>query len=88
MDEPRHWADVIADNVAAKKHTIATGITPSGEIHIGNMREVVTADAAYRALCDAGIDAELIYIADTLDLPVRGLRELCRALPDAVSRIA
>jgi lysyl-tRNA synthetase class 1 len=70
MDESRHWADVIADNVAAKKHIIATGITPSGEIHIGNMREVVTADAAYRALCDAGIDAELIYIADTLD-PLR-----------------
>ncbi|MEA2004083.1 MAG: lysine--tRNA ligase, partial [archaeon] len=70
MDESRHWADVIADNVTAKKHIIATGITPSGEIHIGNMREVVTADAAYRALCDAGIDAELIYIADTLD-PLR-----------------
>lgn len=70
MDESKHWADVIADNVAAKKHIIATGITPSGEIHIGNMREVVTADAAYRALCDAGIDAELIYIADTLD-PLR-----------------
>ncbi|KAF5415987.1 MAG: Lysine--tRNA ligase [Candidatus Methanogaster sp.] len=70
MDESRHWADVIADNVATKKHVIATGITPSGEIHIGNMREVVTADAAYRALCDAGIGAELIYIADTLD-PLR-----------------
>jgi len=70
MDESRHWADVIADKVAAKKHIIATGITPSGEIHIGNMREVVTADAAYRALRDAGIDAELIYIADTLD-PLR-----------------
>ncbi|MEA1869715.1 MAG: lysine--tRNA ligase [Euryarchaeota archaeon] len=70
MDESRHWADVIADSVATKKHIIATGITPSGEIHIGNMREVVTADAAYRALLDAGIDAELIYIADTLD-PLR-----------------
>jgi len=72
MGESRHWADVLCENVTAigRKHTIATGITPSGEIHIGNLREVLTADAAYRALCDAGIDAELIYIADTLD-PLR-----------------
>ena len=72
MDEPRHWADVIADNVAAtrERHIIATGITPSGSIHIGNLREVLTADAAYRALCDAGADAELIYIGDTFD-PLR-----------------
>ncbi|MCK4811319.1 MAG: lysine--tRNA ligase, partial [Methanosarcinales archaeon] len=72
MDEPRHWADVIADNVAAtrERHIIATGITPSGSIHIGNLREVLTADGAYRALCDAGADAELIYIGDTFD-PLR-----------------
>jgi lysyl-tRNA synthetase class 1 len=72
MDESRHWADVIADNVAAtrEKHIIATGITPSGSIHIGNLREVLTADGAYRALCDAGVDAELIYIGDTFD-PLR-----------------
>lgn len=72
MDETRHWADVIADNVAAtrERHIIATGITPSGSIHIGNLREVLTADGAYRALCDAGADAELIYIGDTFD-PLR-----------------
>jgi lysyl-tRNA synthetase class 1 len=72
MDETRHWADVIADNVAAtgEGHIIATGITPSGNIHIGNLREVMTADGAYRALGDAGADAELIYIGDTFD-PLR-----------------
>jgi lysyl-tRNA synthetase class 1 len=71
-DETIHWADVIAENVLAKgrKHTVASGITPSGAIHIGNMREVVTADAVYRALADKGADARLIYIADTYD-PLR-----------------
>ena len=83
MDGSRHWADVIADNVTAirKKHIIATGITPSGNIHIGNLREVVTADAAYRALCDAGIDAKLIYIADTFD----PLRKVYPFLPEDYS---
>jgi lysyl-tRNA synthetase class 1 len=72
MNETIHWADVIAEDVLERgnKHTVASGITPSGAIHIGNMREVVTADAAYRALKDKGADVRLIYIADTLD-PLR-----------------
>jgi Lysyl-tRNA synthetase (class I) len=52
------------------KNVIATGITPSGDIHIGNMREVLTGDMIYRALVDRGKDAELVYIADTFD-PLR-----------------
>lgn len=72
MNETIHWADVIAEDVLARgiKHTVASGITPSGAIHIGNMREVVTADAVYRALRDKGADVRLIYIADTYD-PLR-----------------
>jgi lysyl-tRNA synthetase class 1 len=71
-EETIHWADVIAEDVLGrgKKHTVASGITPSGAIHIGNMREVVTADAIYRALADKGADVRLIYIADTYD-PLR-----------------
>jgi len=71
-NETIHWADVIAENALTrgKKHTVASGITPSGAIHIGNMREVVTADAVFRALKDKGEDVRLIYIADTLD-PLR-----------------
>jgi lysyl-tRNA synthetase class 1 len=71
-NETIHWADVIAENALSrgKKHTVASGITPSGAIHIGNMREVVTADAVFRALKDKGADVRLIYIADTLD-PLR-----------------
>jgi len=64
-----HWADVIAQSVSGDQ-VIATGITPSGNIHIGNMREVVTADAVLRAINDFGKEARLIYIADTFD-PLR-----------------
>jgi lysyl-tRNA synthetase class 1 len=72
MAEIRHWADVTAEEVLEKgnSHLVASGITPSGHIHIGNMREVVTADAVYRTLADRGADARLIYIADTFD-PLR-----------------
>lgn len=72
MAETVHWADVVASEALKRgnKHIVASGITPSGNIHIGNMREVVTADAAYRALLDAGCEAELLYIADTYD-PLR-----------------
>ena len=66
-----HWADVVALSLLDKgPQTVASGITPSGHIHIGNMREVVTADAIYRALLDRGVNARLLYIADTYD-PLR-----------------
>ncbi|MDH7506734.1 MAG: lysine--tRNA ligase [Candidatus Thermoplasmatota archaeon] len=67
-----HWADVLAERLLKKsnKHVLATGITPSGPIHIGNMREILTSDAVYRCLIDKGGDAELIYVADDFD-PLR-----------------
>ncbi|HIP62723.1 MAG TPA: lysine--tRNA ligase, partial [Archaeoglobus profundus] len=67
-----HWADVIAEDLLKRgnKHTIATGITPSGHIHIGNLREMLTADAVRRAVIDKGGEAEIIFVADTFD-PLR-----------------
>jgi len=74
MTEIRHWADVIAEDALNlhKNNIIATGITPSGHIHIGNMREVVTADAVYKALLKQAPDSEtkFYYIADNYD-PLR-----------------
>lgn len=69
-----HWADVVAEKLAkkGKKHVLATAITPSGPIHVGNLREIMTTEAIYRALKDRGVDAELIYIGDTFD-PLRKL---------------
>jgi lysyl-tRNA synthetase, class I len=67
-----HWADVIAKQLykKGKKHVLATGITPSGPIHIGNMREILTTDAIYRCLIDLGADVEFIFVADDYD-PLR-----------------
>ncbi len=64
-----HWADKIAKELLDKKeeHIIATGITPSGPIHIGNVREIITADAIHTAF---GKDSEILYIGDTFD-PLR-----------------
>jgi lysyl-tRNA synthetase class 1 len=69
----RHWADLLADDIISqrgRRHVVNTGITPSGEIHVGNMREVVTADAIHRVLAERGDASQLLYIADTYD-PLR-----------------
>lgn len=70
--EPRHWADAAADGVVAsgRPAVVSSGISPSGQIHIGNMREVLTADAVYRALLDRGLPARFNYVCDNLD-PLR-----------------
>ena len=67
-----HWADVLADKLLKKQknHVLATGITPSGPIHIGNMREILTTDAVYRSVIEKGGEAEFIYVADDFD-PLR-----------------
>ncbi|HLE48067.1 MAG TPA: lysine--tRNA ligase [Candidatus Thermoplasmatota archaeon] len=68
-----HWADVLAHDVAPKAdhHILATAITPSGPIHVGNMREVLTTEMVYRSLRDVEkASAELVYIADSYD-PLR-----------------
>jgi len=67
-----HWADEVAERLIAsgREIVINTGITPSGEIHIGNLREMITADAVYRALEEKGKAAKFYYVADTAD-PLR-----------------
>ena len=59
-----HWAEVLADELLKKQrqHVLATGITPSGPIHIGNMREILTTDAVFRSLIEKGGDAQFIYV--------------------------
>lgn len=74
-----HWADVTAFRVVQKKlqshcnHTdnlsitVASGITPSGTVHIGNFREVVTAYFVTLALKKLGVKVRFIYSWDNLD---------------------
>ena len=71
-DEKRHWADLAADGVikqkgSKKKYVCAAGITPSGIVHIGNFREIITVDLVVRALRDRGKDVRFIYSWDDYD---------------------
>ncbi len=79
-EETKFWADQVAAEIVAagKGKVAATGITPSGEIHIGNMREVVTADVAVRAVTALGSTPQFIYIADTYD-PLRRVYPFLKA---------
>ena len=69
-----HWSLAIAEDIIerrnADKHVVATGITPSGAIHVGNLREIIIGDTVQSALVDQGVDARLIYVSDTFD-PLR-----------------
>ena len=66
------WADKIADGIVKqrgkkKEFVCASGITPSGTVHIGNFREVITTDLVVRALKDKGRKAKFIYSWDDYD---------------------
>ena len=66
------WADQLADNIIyakgkKKEYVCAAGITPSGIVHIGNFREVITADMVVRALQDKGKKVRFIYSWDDYD---------------------
>ncbi len=68
-----HWADIAARRTIsahpdAKQFTCAAGITPSGVVHIGNFREVITVELVARALADAGVEVRFIYSWDDFDV--------------------
>ncbi len=68
-----HWADVMADKIIRERgnldsYTCASGITPSGTVHIGNFREIITVDLVVRALCDRGKNVRFIYSWDDYDV--------------------
>ena len=67
-----HWAERTAVNLAHRgdTHLIAAGITPSGEFHIGHIREILTCDMIVRACNHSGLNAELLFIVDSMD-PLR-----------------
>ncbi len=76
-----HWADVIAKELMSKQDSnlISAGISPTGSIHVGSLREAVTAEAVRKALADKGADARMIYLIDSYD-PLRRCYEF---LPDS-----
>ncbi|MBR1925804.1 MAG: lysine--tRNA ligase [Clostridia bacterium] len=77
-----HWADEIAQTLI-KKHpntqvfTCACGISPSGVVHIGNFREIITAYFVGKGLKDLGKDVRFIYSWDSFDR----LRKIAKGIP-------
>ncbi|MCR5401444.1 MAG: lysine--tRNA ligase [Treponema sp.] len=78
-----HWADQMAANIIREKgdldsYTCASGITPSGTVHLGNFREIITVDLVVRALRDRGKNVRFIYSWDDYDV----FRKVPANMPD------
>lgn len=78
-----HWADQQAQRIIQQKgelplYTCASGITPSGTVHIGNFREIMTVDLIVRALRDRGKNVRFIYSWDDYDV----FRKVPANMPD------
>ena len=72
-----HWADQTAERIIAQRgplgpgkahFTCASGISPSGVVHIGNFREIISVDLVVRALRDHGQETRFIYSWDDFDV--------------------
>lgn len=78
-----HWADHAAQRSlqASSREgvvTVAAGITPSGVVHVGNFREVITVDLVARSLRDQGAEVRFIYSWDDFDV----FRKVPAGMPD------
>ena len=78
-----HWSDVVAQRLSERgsKHIVSTGITPSGEFHIGHLREILTGDMITKAAKKADLDVEFVFIVDSAD----PLRKVYSFLDDSYS---
>ena len=66
------WAYEIAERIIRERpneevYTIATGVSPSGFIHIGNFREVVTPYFVAQALKKLGKKVRFMFSFDDFD---------------------
>jgi lysyl-tRNA synthetase class 1 len=78
-----HWADLNAEKILREKgdkpvYTCASGITPSGTVHIGNFREIISTELVVRALRDRGKTVRFIYSWDDYDV----FRKVPKNMPD------
>nr|MDP9212201.1 hypothetical protein [bacterium] len=70
--ESRHWAEQLAEEVIErfpdrKEYVCAAGISPSGVVHFGNFRDVMTITAVGRALERRGKRVKLLFSWDDYD---------------------
>ena len=73
------WAEKSAERLGEGPHVVVTGISPSGNIHAGNLREVLVAEAVANALKARGEETRFIFHADTID----PLRKISPGIPES-----
>ncbi|WP_053057531.1 lysine--tRNA ligase [Rubrobacter aplysinae] len=80
------WADRVAETLVERfggePQVVVTGISPSGNIHVGNLREVLVAEAVARALRARDVETRFIFHADTID----PLRKIAPGVPESFER--
>jgi lysyl-tRNA synthetase class 1 len=68
-----HWADKAADQIIRRQtqghplFTCASGISPSGPVHVGNLRDIITIWFVAKALQDRNAPIRLIHSWDNFD---------------------
>ena len=73
------WAERVADALGDGPHVVVSGISVSGNIHVGNLREVLVAEAVANALRARGLEVRFIFHADTID----PLRKIAPGIPES-----
>ncbi|MDQ3604106.1 MAG: lysine--tRNA ligase [Actinomycetota bacterium] len=73
------WAERVADSLGVGPHVVVSGISVSGNIHAGNLREVLVAEAVANALRQRGEEVRFIFHADTID----PLRKIAPGIPQS-----
>lgn len=71
-DTSRHWAEVAADEILSKKsnepiYTFLSGISPSGVVHFGNFRDLMTSYAVMEAVKRRDKKVRLLFFWDDFD---------------------
>ena len=71
--QSNHWADLNADKIIREKgdkaqYVCASGVTPSGTVHIGNFREIISVALVVQALREKGKTTRFIYSWDDYDV--------------------
>lgn len=72
MSEPLFWSDQLADETIEEftekdTYVCASGISPSGIVHAGNFREIITTDFVVKSLKEKGKNVKFIYSWDDYD---------------------